>query len=159
MLKHDQYVFFKERSRRHMIATLRSFEFWGEKIGRIRGDIKEKYGEARWYADLGPSSLFELINVSAAYRQPKESVKFKLLNMLDYISVNLFFLRYFVIFYKLLFYNVAYTVAMLKNPDCAKDIVFSADHPKKILLAKPIIFTASVFYRVKKFISRSGRLK
>ena len=41
-----------EEKTKHIKYTLKSFYFWGNKIGLIGGQIKEKYGECRWYADI-----------------------------------------------------------------------------------------------------------
>ena len=156
MLKHDEYIEFKQRSRKHMIKTLDSFEFWGERVGRIRGDIKEKWGEARWYAELGPSSLFELINVDSVYTwHPEDSLKHKILNTLNNMSISLILFAYLTIAYKFVFYNIAYISAMAKNPDCARDILLPSDYPKRIVLAKPFIFMVSRYQKLKKSLNRS----
>jgi hypothetical protein len=159
MINNKEYVAMRERSRKHLVETLGAFEFWGEKVGRIQGDIKDKWSEARWYADLGPSSLFELINVDANYRwQPDKSRLNKFMHMLNLASTNFFIFAYFTILYKLFFYNLAYTIAMVKNPDCAKDIFFSADYTRKIILGKPIIWVTTTYYKFKKIlISKLGR--
>ncbi len=149
-----EYLALRDKGRKHMITTLKCFEFWGQRVGRINGDIKNKWSEARWYADLGSSSLFELLNVDVVYKSdPDKGFRYRVLDTANRISINLFLFRYMVILYKLFFYNVAYTAAMLKNPEHARDIVLSADHRNKIILAKPFIFTVKIYYGVRRWIA------
>jgi hypothetical protein len=141
MLKHDEYIAFKQRAKKHIIATLTSFNFWGEQVGRIAGDIKEKFGEARWYADLDrPANIHEIVYLRYPYRtynwDPTKGLKFKVLDFLNNMSMMIPFLLYIFVAYRLFFYNVAYWVAFIKNPDCAPDILSSADYPKKILFGR-----------------------
>lgn len=138
MLKDHQYAAFKERSKKHVPSTLKAFEFWGRKIGRIEGQIKSKWGETRWYAKIeAPSSLHDLIYVSdfrVDYKwDPTKGSVYKALDVVNNISKFFSYLLYIFVLYKLFFYNVAYWVAIFKNIDCASDIVWSADYPKKIL--------------------------
>jgi hypothetical protein len=148
MLNEDQYVAFRERAKKHLPSTLDSFEFWGRKVGRIRGQVKSKWGEARWYAELSsPKSLHDLIYVGEydyKYKwDPTKGFNYKLLDILNNMSKFLNFIFYVMIPYKLFFYNVAYLVAIAKNPDCAADIIWSADHASKILMSKKM---ASIAY-------------
>lgn len=143
MIKDDQYIAFKERSKKHMSATLNSFQFWGMRVGRINGQIKSKWGETRWYADLNPPTcLYEIIHVSEfgmrdGYKwDPSKGAVNKSLDVINNMSKFFSIMLYVFALYKLFFYNVAYWVAILKNRDCASDIVWSADHPSKILLGK-----------------------
>lgn len=140
MLDHNQYVKFKNRSKKHMPDTIDSFEFWGRRVGRIGGQIKSKWGEARWYANLDrPSCIYDLINVSEDHRykwDPSLSTANAVLDFINNVSKFFGILFYVFVIYKLFFYNVAYWVAILKNRDCTSDIVWSADHPSKILFGK-----------------------
>lgn len=138
MLKHDKYIAFRNRSRKHMLATLNSFHFWGERIGRIDGDIKEKFGETRWYARLDrPSCIYEVIYLPGPYENyrwnPTVGVKNKVLDALNNVSSMTPILMYLFLFYRIFFYNVAHWIAFAKNPDCARDIISSSDHPNKII--------------------------
>lgn len=143
MIKGDEYIDFRDRSKAHMRSTLAAFEFWGNRVGRINGQIKDKWGEARWYAELGaPSSLYEIVHVNQypfrdEYKwDPTTSRVNKFLDVLNNSSKLLFFLLYIFALHKLFFYNVAYWVAIAKNPKCASDIVWAAHHPKKIIFGK-----------------------
>lgn len=140
MLKHDAYVKFKDRSKKHMNTTLNSFEFWGRKVGRIDGQIKSKFGEVRWYANLDrPNSIYEIIHVDeyTMYRwDPSKSRTNAVLDSINNFSKFFTVLLYMFVLYKLFFYNVAYWVAFFKNRDCAADILYAADYPNKILLGK-----------------------
>ena len=143
MLKHDEYVKFKDRSKKHMPHTLSSFEFWGRKVGRIDGQIKSKWGEACWYANLDkPNSLYDLIYVDEHRSDYKWDPSISTANaVLDFINnLSKFFgvLFYVFILYKVFFYNVAYWIAIAKNKDCASDIVWSASYPNKIIFGKKI---------------------
>lgn len=139
MMKADEYIDFKNRSRKHMGKTLRSIEFWGSYVGRIGGQSKDKWGEVRWYANLDkPTSIYEVINPNDRYYKwdPSRSFKYAALDFINNISKFFSILLYVFVLYKLFFYNVAYWVAIAKNPDCASDIVWSADSPRKILFGK-----------------------
>ena len=139
MMKADEYVHFKNRSRKHMSQTLNSFRFWGATIGRIDGDIKDKWGEVRWYANLErPQSIYEVINLNHRYYgwDPTKSKVNAVLDTINNLSKFFSILLYVFILHRLFFYNVAYWVAIAKNPDCAADIVWAADYPRKILFGK-----------------------
>lgn len=143
MLKDHEYAAFKERSKRHSSSTLKAFEFWGRRVGRIEGQIKSKWGETRWYAKIeAPSSLHDLVYVGdfeMKYRwDPTKGSKYRALDTINNISKFFSYLLYVFIFYKLFFYNVAYWVAIFKNRDCASDIIWSASYPKKILLGDKV---------------------
>jgi hypothetical protein len=158
VLDHDEYIIFKARARKHMPATLLAFIFWGQVIGRIRGQIKEKFGQATWYADLGvPASLHEIVYSSdrssrlTVYNwDPSKGLFFRILDVINNISkLSPLFLCIFVV-HKLFFYNVAHWVAIVKNPDCAMDIVECASHPKKILFKKFFIKLGTIIHSCKK---------
>ena len=140
MLKHDEYIKFKARSKKHMLHTLSAFHFWGEKVGRIRGQIKEKFGEVRWYAELRcPDSLIDFFSSrSRWYRlyEDTDKPKYLVLDVLNNMSKISPLLLHVLFLYSLFFYNVAHWVAFVKNPDCADDILSSADHSEMIVLKK-----------------------
>lgn len=141
MIRGDEYIEFKERAKTHMRSTINSFEFWGRTVGRIDGQIKDKWGEARWYANLdAPKSLYELVCIDghrSTYRwNPTKGLKFQVLDVVNNMSKFFSILLYVFVLYRLFFYNVAYWVAIAKNPKCASDIVWAADYPKRILFGK-----------------------
>lgn len=141
MMSHDEYISFKQKSRKHMLTTLRCFEFWGERVGRIDGDIKDKWGEPRWYAVLErPRNLYEIIYRPRAYHtyqwSPEKGFKFRLLDIINNMSRLMIPLMFLFLLHRLIFYNVAYWVAIAKNPDCAPYIVSAADYPRRILLGR-----------------------
>jgi hypothetical protein len=140
MLKDHEYAAFKQRSKKHTRSTLSTIYFWGMKIGRIEGQLKDKWGEVRWYAKLdAPSSIHDLIYVGefrGKYQwDPTKGIGYKLLDVINNMSKFFSLLLYVFVLYKLFFYNVAYWVAILKNRDCAHDIIWAADYPKKILFS------------------------
>lgn len=144
MLKHDEYIKFKEKARKHLPDTLNSFEFWGERVGRIDGDIKDKWGEARWYANLErPRNLYDILYRPRAYHKyewsPEKGFKFRVLDIVNNVSSIMIPLMFMFFLYRLLFYNVAYWVAFAKNPDCAKYILSSSDYPRKVILGKQFV--------------------
>lgn len=143
MMNDKEYIAFRDRSKKHSSATLNALYFWGMKVGRIEGQIKSKWGEIRWYAKLdAPSSIHDLIYVNefrGKYQwDPTKGIGYKLLDVVNNISKFFSLLLYVFVLYKLFFYNVAYWVAIYKNKDCAHDIVWAADHPKKILFGNRI---------------------
>jgi len=143
MLKDNEYVAFKQRSKKHSYTTLKTIYFWGMKIGRIEGQIKEKWGEVRWYAKLdAPSSIHDLIYIGefrGKYQwDPTKGIGYKLLDVINNMSQFFSLLLYVFVLHRLFFYNVAYWVAIMKNRDCAHDIVWAADYPKKILFGNRI---------------------
>jgi hypothetical protein len=138
MISDKDYIAFKERSRKHSSSTLKAFEFWGMKVGRIEGQIKSKWGETRWYAKLdAPESLHDIVYVQEFRDKynwdPTKGQKYRILDIINNMSKFFSIFLYVFVLYKMFFYNVAYWVAIIKNTDCASDIVWSADYPKKIL--------------------------
>lgn len=142
MLKHDQYQIFRNKARKHMRQTLDSFEFWGQKIGRIEGDIKEKFNESRWYAYLyRPFCLWDFLNLNRHFKvdydwRPEKSFKLMCLDIINNMSAFMFYFMFLLYIHKLIFYNVAYWVAMLKNPDCAHYILYASDYPSKVIFGR-----------------------
>ena len=105
--------------------------FWGNKIGRIGGQMKEKYGEARWYAHICEiSKLSDVIYPGYAYYQWGADTK-PFYNVLDQVSSV--YMRPFtklIYRYQRFMYAFAYRRAITKYPHIAKEIISCADHEK-----------------------------
>ncbi len=124
---------------KHTFFAIKCFEFWGVKIGRIGGQIKEKWGEPRWYANIGyVDSIHDMYNVGYHYYQwsPEQG---KIYMMLDFINnMSRFFFRLWpirklILYWQVLFYNVAYWIAMLRYPKQAHEIYDSSDWGKELI--------------------------
>ena len=78
----------KEKTK-HLHLTFKCFYFFGRKIGCIGGDIKEKWGEPRWYAHIRSiDSIHDIFKVGhVAYRwSPEQGVKYVMLDFLNNLS-------------------------------------------------------------------------
>ena len=127
-----------EEKTKHLDYTFKCFRFWGNKIGCISGQIKEKYGEPRWYAGIGYiSSLHDIFKAGHHYYRwgPAQGGKYIVLDFLNNWSKFLFGLwpiRKLTLYWQLFFYNVAYWLPMLKYPGQAYEILVSGDHSELI---------------------------
>lgn len=94
--------------------------------GLIMGQIKEKYGTARWYAYIGGLSLHTLIYPRYIYSQfPKWLWKLDI----KYIKPVLqFFFEKAFRKYQMWAYNKGYQEAMKTYPHLRAEILCSADH-------------------------------
>lgn len=127
-----------EEETKHINPTLDSFRFWGNKIGFIGGQIKSKWGECRWYANLnGITCLHDIFKVGHHYYRwdPGQGGVYILLDFLNNLS-RLFFgfpgVRRLTAKWQILFYNIAYWNAMLKFPDRAYEIICNGDYDELI---------------------------
>lgn len=127
-----------EEKTKHLAYTFKCFRFWGGTVGLIGGQIKEKFGEARWYAGIGCiDSLHSIFKVGHHYYRwsPEQGTKYIVLNFLDNWSKFFFRLwpiRKLTLYWQLLFYNVAYWLPMLKYPGQAYEILTSGGAPELI---------------------------
>lgn len=109
----------------------RELSFWGRRIGRIGGDMKEKWGELRWYATLGtPERISDILYPGYYYYQwPADKEPF--LNIIDQISiVYLRPLKPLFKAYKRFFYGYAYRRAVKKFPRVNAEILSCCEHPE-----------------------------
>jgi hypothetical protein len=110
--------------------------FWGNKVGRIGGQIKEKYGEVRWYAHVyGAERLSDLIYPGYHYYQWPAHRK-PMYNIIDQVSS--IYMRPFkrlTFQYQKFFYAFAYRMAIKKYPHVADEIIACVDH-KELLFKK-----------------------
>ena len=127
---------------KHLSFTLKCFRFWGHDVGCIMGDIKEKYGEARWYANIDSIKDLHGIVKSGHYYfrwDPSQGGVYVLLNILNNWSKFLFRfwpIRKATFYWKLFFYNVAYWLPMLKYPGQAYEILHAGDCAELIWFGK-----------------------
>jgi len=131
----------KQRTK-HINPTLESFSFWGNKIGCIGGQIKDKWSECRWYANIiGIECLHDILKTGHVYYRwnPGEGALDVLLDFINNISRFFFSLpgiKRATLYYQILFYNIAYWSAMLKFPDRAYEIFINAEY-EEILWFNP----------------------
>jgi len=117
----------------HTFYALKSFRFWGNKVGFISGDMKEKWGEPRWSANItGVDNLYKIFNVGYYYYRwsPEQSPKYFILNTLN--NWSMFFFRVWpvwilTLWYQTFFYNVAYWIPMIRHHKKAYSIYCEAD--------------------------------
>jgi hypothetical protein len=107
----------------------RTLYFWGNKVGRIPGQMKEKFGELRWYAGIGGAdSLHDLVKHGhVAFRwSPRGHFFMSWLNNVSkaYISP----LSYLFYKYKCFMYGFAYYMACKKYPNVKDEILGCVDH-------------------------------
>jgi hypothetical protein len=132
-----------EEKTRHVGYTLKCFRKYGHDIGLIGGQIKEKYGECRWYAQPGSGvhSLHDIFKTGhVAYRWcPSRGGKYILIDFLNNLSMFYFSfwpIKKFFIYWQLFWYNVAYWLPMLKYPGQAYNILVEGDGPNLIWFGK-----------------------
>lgn len=125
---------------KHTFFAIRCFNFWGKKVGRIGGQVKEKWGEPRWYASLrGFRCLYDVThpNYAGYWWSPERGKKEFMLDFINNVS-RFYFNNYIVIklsiWYQILFYNIAYWIAMLRYPSLAHDVYSNADWPELIFM-------------------------
>jgi len=141
----DRNISHFKRSKVHMHITLRLFNFFAL-LGRIPGQIKSKFYEARWYAffyDVGVIDLMFPRTSSMVRRNMCGSNVFHHRLLLQFDKYSIVFLRFkplsFLLkVYMLFFYNLAYLSSMLISPSCAKDIYNSSENKSLILLGNHI---------------------
>lgn len=105
--------------------------YWGYKIGRINGQIKEKYGEIRWYAYLhNVEKISDLVFPGFIYYQwPADRTPIK--HVFDLVStVYMRLLKYPIYYYQRFFYGFAYRQAIKAAPLLYREILISCDHEK-----------------------------
>ena len=99
---------------------------YGWKYGRLGGQIKEKYGTLRYYANFGWFSLHTLIYPGYCYCQFP-----KWLWHLDHSKPMRFLYKFLerpFFMWQKYWYNKAYQVALKKHPHLRAEILSSADH-------------------------------
>ena len=127
---------------KHLDYTFKCFRFWGRNIGRISGDIKEKYGEARWYGSISSiNDLHHIVKYGHYYYRwdPSQGGVYIILDILNNWSKFFFCLwpiRKITLYWKLFFYNIAYWLPMLKYPGQAYEILHAGDYPELIWLGE-----------------------
>lgn len=141
----DRNISHFKRSKVHMSTTLRVFAIFAF-IGRIPGQIKSKYYEAKWYAHFSNIGILDLISPTHAYSMRSNlnrsnHMSSKILLKIDQVSISFFDfkpIRLMLKLYMLTFYNIAYIASMALSPSCAKDIFKSSEHKKLILMGDAI---------------------
>lgn len=105
--------------------------FWGRKIGRIGGQIKEKWGEIRWYTNIvAPEKLSDLV-YPGYYYYVWSAEKKPILNVIDQMSiVYMRPLRPLLLAYKRFFYAYAYRKAIRKFPHITEEILACCGWPE-----------------------------
>lgn len=127
-----------EEKTSHLSYTFKCFRFWGSNVGLIMGDMKEKYGEARWSARIAPiQDLHGVIKSGHYYYRwdPGQGGWYIVLSILNNWSKFFFRLwpvRKLTLYWKMFFYNVAYWLPMLKYPDQAYEILYAGDNPELV---------------------------
>jgi hypothetical protein len=123
-----------EEDTKHIGTTIDIFYKCAD-IGFIGGQIKEKYGTIRWYADLRPiGSLHDIFKAGhVAYRwcALEHPVKDFFNNMSKYFF-KLKPIIYMTFYYKVLIYNVAYRLALYRSPGYEKEILNSCEHDEMV---------------------------
>jgi hypothetical protein len=115
-------------------------DFWGCTVGRIGGQMKEKFGSIRWYADIhGANSLHDIVKPGhAGFRWGADDSFFmSWLNNVSkaYISP----LSWFVFKYRCFMYAFAFHMACKKCPTI-KDKILSAADEDELLFKKDRLF-------------------
>ena len=127
---------------KHTRDALDSFRFWGETVGRIGGDMKEKWGSPRWSADIiGFKDLHSIVKPGWYFYQwsPERSKTAFILDILNNWStfiLRLWLVSYTTFLWQKLFYNIAYAIPMIKNYKMAYSIYIEADWPELLYLEK-----------------------
>ena len=105
--------------------------YWGKKVGRIGGDLKEKYGTVRWYTyPTGVYKISELIFPGYVYYQWGADRK-PYHNIFDQVSS--IYMRPFkplIHKWKRFFYAFAYNRAVKKFPHIKEEILVCTDYPE-----------------------------
>lgn len=105
--------------------------FWGVKIGRIGGQIKEKWGGIRWYAQISePDQLHDILKAGhAGFRWSPNRHPF--MCWLNNLSKSYMFLIGKLVFkYREFMYGFAYYMACRKFPHIKKEILDCVDYPE-----------------------------
>jgi len=102
--------------------------FYCVRIGRIGGQLKEKYDSIRFYAEFGPLSLHNLIYPGDHYRQFGPRL-YKLDERLEvvfkYTGLNMLF-----VLWQKFWYRAGYRIALRRYPHIRREIASSADYPE-----------------------------
>lgn len=109
--------------------------------GLIGGQIKEKFGSIRWYAQIAPvKSLHDIVkNGHYFYRYGADDAP--VMNFLD--NVSRFYLRPFtklIFHYQKFMYAYAYRKAIEKFPDITEEILASCDHNRLLFKREARIY-------------------
>lgn len=115
---------------KHVGTTLTIFYRWS-KIGFIGGQIKEKFGSIRWYADLGRIDSIHDIFKAGHVRYRWCALEHPTKDFLNNLSKYFFRLRpvrLLSIKYQILIYNIAYRLALRASPGYETEILSSCDH-------------------------------
>jgi hypothetical protein len=101
-------------------------------IGRVGGDIKEKYGSLRFYVHFSEFSMQSLFYPGYCYIQfPRWfhfGLEYKFLKYIyKYTGLNCLFLKW-----QLFWYSYAYNKACKTYPHIVDEILCCADHPELI---------------------------
>jgi hypothetical protein len=114
--------------------------FWGNRLGRIGGQLKEKYGEIRWYVHLNaPHDLHDIVKHGhAAFRwTPSRHPFLCFINNLS--KAYIYPVRYLFYKYRVFMYGFAYHRACKKYPGLRKEILMCSD-AKQLLFKSEIKF-------------------
>jgi hypothetical protein len=110
-------------------TVLDTLDFWGYRVGRIGGQIKEKYGSIRWYADIrGANSLHDIVKAGhAGFRWGADDNFFmSLLNNFSKAYISPF--SFLIFKYRCFMYGLAFYIAWHKCPNIKDEILSAADH-------------------------------
>ena len=119
---------YDETDYKEINKAINVLEFWGHDVGRIGGQMKEKFGSIRWYADVnGANSLHDLVKVGhVSFRWGAEDHFF--LNWFNNLSkAYISPLSWFVFKYKCFMYGFSFYMACKKCPKIKADILSAAD--------------------------------
>lgn len=98
--------------------------FWGQKIGRVGGQLKEKYGTIRWYAEpRGARELHDLVYPGYAYFQWRANTHPVMYTINKVSAVYFRLLDPLIRVYKRFFYAYAYHRAVKKFPHLYREIL------------------------------------
>jgi hypothetical protein len=103
--------------------------FWGNRLGRIGGQMKEKFGELRWYASFGkPSQLHDIVKHGhVAFRWGPEEHFF--MCWLNNVSKAYIVIVAPLIFkYQKFMYGFAYHMACKRFPNIKAEVLGCVDH-------------------------------
>ena len=120
----DGWLYWKDLQRAERILY-----FWGNRIGRIGGQMKEKWGELRWYANIAkPLQLHDIVKHGhVAFRWSADEHFFMCwLNNLSKMYMPLISLPFFK--YQMFMYGFAYHRACKKYPHIKEEILMCTDH-------------------------------
>lgn len=98
--------------------------FWGKQVGRIGGDLKEKYGTIRWYTNPGGvERLYELTHPGyyGYFWGAEDKPVWNVIDNMSYVYIR--FLNPLIKVYKRFFYAYAYHRAVKAFPELYQEIL------------------------------------